>query len=190
MDPVYQTAFCPPAPEVLRRRLRPLSLGHLVLLESIESPFVAIAAREPTPGDLAGAVYICERSAGELRGAADGEADLRKMVGWGLECKGLVWQEECARFAAYLRDSLRMPEMWQDEGSRSPVAAWQFSVAAALIGAGLSREEAWEIPVAEALALWAAISERNGAHLVSPEEQAMIDEIEAKAAAKSAEVTP
>lgn len=174
MGSPYTAAFCPPAPEVLRRRLLPLSLGHCVLLEAVGSPFVRAGGARVKPGDLALAVFICSHPSKATREAHYTPDKFALDIQWGLDCKGLDFVAEKKAFEEYLESSLKMPEIWQESGSKAPVAAWQFSVVAALMKGGLGREEAWDMPVAEALALYAAMLEREGAELVSPEEAAIM----------------
>lgn len=181
MDPIYETAFQPPAPTILGRRLLPFSLGHSVLLESGGSPFVDPAPkRKPNAGDLAAAVWICSQPAGKLRFVL-AEPDPKGITQWGMKQRrrGIPIKAETERFVEYLNASLRMPQAWHDEkDARKIVTAWQFSVVAALLESGIQRAEAWDMPVAEALALYMAIQERRGLDLVSPEDRAMIDALD------------
>lgn len=62
----YLQAQFPDRFKVLRWRLQSLSLGHALLLEWIESPFVN-AQREPGAGDLAFALAICHRDFGKAK---------------------------------------------------------------------------------------------------------------------------
>lgn len=182
MDPIYQTAFVPPQPVVLGKRLLPLSLGHLVLLDGAESIFVSQKpTRRATAGDLAAAVWICSQKAGDLRMNVEAP-DQAAMVKWGLDCRKFKFKAERTAFVDYITSSLRFPRAWYDDKSKTPVAAWQFSIAGALIESGVTRAEVWDMPVSEALALYAAIQERNGLELMTAQEKKEVEAIEREAA--------
>jgi hypothetical protein len=182
MDEIYITAFCPPQPVVLGKQLLPLSMGHTVLLEGGDSIFLRQQpGRDATVQDLAMAVWVCSQQASVLRFEQRDAPDTEELVQWGLDCRPADIDAEIRMFTQYLSSSLRMPRAWTDSSSKAPVAPWQYSVAAVLIEAGWERDYVWDGPIAEILAGFAALQERHGLDLVSPQEQEVIDAMEDEA---------
>ena len=67
----YLKAVIPPQARVLGQRLKPLSLGHMMVLSRYGSPFVT-GERQPMFGDLCFAVWVCKRNWWQLsQGLAD-----------------------------------------------------------------------------------------------------------------------
>ena len=181
MDQVFQNAFRPPRPVILGRQLHPLSLGHLVLLESGGCIFTDPAPMRPAnAGDLAAAVWVCSQKATDLRMADNAPQD-KEMIRWGLQMRKRDLRVERCAFIDYLTTSLRFPKAWETDNNKKPVSAWQFAVASALIESGVAHGDVWDMPVSEALALYAAVQERKGLELMTPEEQKAVDAINQKA---------
>ena len=56
----YLKAVIPPQARVLGQRLKPLSLGHMMVLTRYSSPFVT-GERQPMFGDLCFVVWVCKK---------------------------------------------------------------------------------------------------------------------------------
>ena len=184
MDDIFHGAFDPPAPTVLGRRLKPLCLAHVVTLGQADSIFLKQDPdRKPTVVDVAVAAWFCSKP-GFLPGEEIPEPDMERMIRWasiaGRRYKPEVEQQ---KLIDYLKQSLRFPRFWAPEnGGRPTVAPWEFTVVSALVEAGITRREAWTMPVAEALAHYAATMERKGLELVSDWEKRQIEKLEKKTA--------
>lgn len=121
MDDFYKVAVPEPT-TLLGLRLRPFSLGHLILLHRVESVFVDGGA--PTYEDLAISVLICSQ---DWKGGCEifNEPDLvRFMLRWhdkltgrdkwlvklGLRRPTVVdLESKCKEFADYLSQGMRLP---------------------------------------------------------------------------------
>ena len=68
----YLKAVIPHQARVLGQRLRPLSLGHVMVLTRYGSPFLT-GERQPQFGDLCFAIWVCKR---DWRGLTRGLSDL------------------------------------------------------------------------------------------------------------------
>jgi len=125
------------------------------------------------------AVWLCTQRASRLRAVviAPREDDV---IRWGLAARRLSFAREDGVFREYLSRSLRIPDQWREKGAREAVTPWQFTVLGALLEhSNVTRAEAWDLPVAEALVLFSAANERHGAELISPDEERLVAELSA-----------
>ena len=173
IDPFYKA--CLPEPvRVLGFNLRPLSLGHLILLHRIESPFVSNA--EPEIADLASAVLICALSYQE---AVDSIQDPQREVfmrKWADKLTGMdKWQvrfrfrkptlinfpEEIMRFAAYIYEGSSGPKFAYTPSEFSPFECESAQVVKVTLMRDMGFSEAELLDRPWALCLWDVITLRS-----------------------------
>ncbi len=182
MDPVFANAFLLKQPPLcLGRRLLPLSLGHSLVLESINSPLLghtlspqpSALSPQPSPGDLAVAVYVCSQLATNLSRTLDFAQEAAQFRAWGEKTTLEDATSDLVLFRAYMGVYLEAPERWQPEArGAGPKAPWQYIVVNALRQhLKLSYDEAWNCPVNRALADYAALGEALGDDSLMSEEE-------------------
>lgn len=112
----YYLAAIPDPVTLLGLRLKPFSLGHVILLHRIESAFVAGGV--PTYDDLASSVLICSQTYGEAL-ASFNDPDLSKFMrtwhdkltwrGWFKKRAVIDLAEKSKAFSDYVRDGSKVP---------------------------------------------------------------------------------
>lgn len=126
--------------------MRPLSLGHAFVLESIGNPFYH--GQLGSPDELRVAAWVCAHPPmTPLR--FDGAANLL----WRWRSRNADFEREVARWMVYVDDFCTPPQLWtktpkpgeeRAEPSRIP---HQISTAVRLMRLGMSQREAWDTPV-------------------------------------------
>jgi hypothetical protein len=184
MDSVFANAFClPPTPTLLGRKLLPFSLGHSLLLESIESPVMDAGA--VMPGELAVALWICSRPAvdpaTEHPPAVDRDAVAAEFDEWGRRTPRDQLAEALVIFRAYLAAFTEAPRRWESgKAGAAPASPWQYAVVNALrehLHCGYAA--AWNTPVNRALAEYATLGEAHGdTSVMSADECREAEEVE------------
>lgn len=175
----YATACFSDTWHILKIKLRPFTLGHALLLQRLESPFL-IGGRRPDGTDLALAVLVCsvpwERAARQAEG---------RMLGWRMRWLRVpvenIWGGVRA-FEDYLREAHDGPEFWvRDQGSKkSPLHApyYQTLKLTQMTQFHKSEREALSTPLR--LALWdhAALFESKGIiELLDEKQRELIAEV-------------
>lgn len=170
MDPAFLRGFqigVRRQPIVFRQRLKPLTLGHLFLLEAIESPLIGQREAPLSFSDIGAAVFVC---------AHDHETSRRKFQSWTFPIFVRIWSwfatgDWIARdwpvFRDYLQDGLGSPmirPIQREEGTTgvcSSPAAWVKLLFAMHI-LGMSRAEAMRTQIVELNTLYATWAEWSG----------------------------
>ena len=189
----HKALWYPGRKRVCGRRLRPLTLGHLRLLEIIESPF--LSGGEAGIEDLAAALAICSlpfRAAHWMTGRR-----------WALRivafaCVVIVrnWEKETWAMQAFISECQWMPEMYREDGVMLNVYGYSSSFAMRLAflttkthGMGLPTisNAVWRMTVPEIMAWRLTDMELNGNEYMTREEAEMTNA--AVAAAVEAEAS-
>jgi hypothetical protein len=149
MDSLAAEAFLNASHKVYGLALRPLSLGHAFVLESLGNPFYH--GRLGTPEELRVAAWICSHpplTALRLDGAGN--------LFWRWRTRNADFEREVARWKVYVDDFCTPPQLWtkaakageeRAEPSRVP---HQISTAVRLMRLGMSEGQAWQTPVGAA----------------------------------------
>jgi hypothetical protein len=171
---------------VLRRRLLPLSLWHLLNLEIAQSPYF-LGGSFPTTKDLRLAVAVCTTSFPRLPDLSGRRLIWNWLRTW--NCRFLI---ETAKFRAYLEDFNALPQLWRQEEKRTPGAReavglpWALAIVSGICGStGWSAETAWNLPVGQAYWYHVAFAMQKGAgvDLLSEGEMLAIEKVRARRAA-------
>jgi hypothetical protein len=110
-----------PEPSVLGRRLKPYTLGHDLLLHSIESGFAIGAKSEPTHDDLIASVYLCSFYFNDAVSELCSKRLKLKLALWGCIRRGYDIPEELGRFIGYIKAFTDAPEYWlENVGDSAP----------------------------------------------------------------------
>ena len=140
----------------------PLTLGHVLLLDEIGSPFVHLGPIES--GDLAVAVFVCSRPAEVSRRDMDSFWLPLLMRWWGKRCAKLDWDAETETFCEWFVEHNNSPEAIRSgSGSGRISSPWWINRIAAAIGTlGLSEQEVLAMPSKRVAQYTAALAESDG----------------------------
>ena len=185
MDKRFLGAWIDPARfRLLGRSLYPWCLKYRVRLMAFDSPLVT-GSRGITPADLLFACQVCaDEEVGGRLGIMDQLRIMRLM-------------RDPARFEMYLKAFAEYilvahwPKFWEQTAKTSGGSKgvpWPLSIVANLIANGIDEKRAWEMPECQAIWLNSALAISKGADvaIMSPEEEAYMEEEEAKDKAKAA----
>lgn len=153
-DRFHEAFLHQPSHTVLGFRLRPFCLWHCLLLEVAGNPVLARGAAADFPA-LEQAAWICSHGYGPL-----GEVPRRGFRGFARRYRYLTQLDlERAAMRAYLDDYFSAPRLWSGKGQ--PVKTpWQLYRVAQLVRWGnWTAEQAWLMPIGEAVWYAAALSE-------------------------------
>lgn len=168
---------------VLRRRLLPLSLWHLLHLEIAGSPYF-VGGTFPSVRDLRLAVAVCTTPFPRLPDLSGRRLFTDWLRTWNCEFLG-----ETAKFRAYLDDFNALPQLWKKEegtrpGERPAVGLpWALAIVSGICGStGWSAETAWNLPVGQAYWYHVAFAMQRGCHvdLLSEGEMLAIERVRAR----------
>jgi len=177
---------------VFGRHLQPLTMRHLYLLITIDSPVLTGAPADEA--DLLLAVWLCTWPAEVAQRSLERPTSLSTQfrawgASWGSKAVGdgsLL--AEAAVFHEYLLYWMRAPRRWGSEGGKI-VTPWVLFLCSELRRHyGCSEAEVWSMAPTKAFAMYAAISEAHGSDsLMSEADQIESDRINAEAAAEAAQ---
>jgi len=165
-------------PVILGRKLQPLSPLHLLILDSVDSPF--ISGGKSDIQDLVLAVHTCCLK-WETRQNIFPEDDALKA--WGTEQAKTDWREELAAFQLYLSESWVIPEKWDAKDGDKCKANGAYHMALfCMRNLNMPEAEAWNCPVARIVCYRECYAEQETgkSDLVSPDERTSIDKLKAE----------
>lgn len=178
---------------VFGRRLQPLTMRHLFLLITIDSP--VLSGTDCSAADVLLAVWLCAWPAEVAQQSLEKPAGLAKQfsswgTAWGYRTAGDgTLLAEAEKFRAYLLYWMRAPRRWGSEGGSGKVRTpWVLFLCSELRRHyGCSESEVWGMPPTKAFAMYAAISEAHGSDDIMTEAEALeSDRINAEAEAELA----
>lgn len=191
----HKAVWLPGRMEVCGIRLPPFRLGHLRLLEIIESPFLGGDGKaEVGKADLAQAVAVLRLPWRVALWVIRRPRAWRWWASWTVR-KAANWQEEAEALATYLDECLWAPEAYQEGGQKSDNSVFGYASSFSMrIAYRLSngdtptvRHKVWNLSIIEALA-WAVTSaELSGRGFVTRDEIETVEQMVAQQVAKEAE---
>lgn len=169
----YARAAIPDPYRILGLRLRPLSLGHLLLLQRFNCAFLADLPTTVTKADLLLGVLICSMRPDAFLDFLESRGFVRAVAEWGKKIKKFDFAAKAELFRQYLSTALQEPEYialqpGSDEGD------WVQSLKLTLTTRlGYTDAEAWELPISKALAEYYKLAEAEGLlRVLTPEDLA------------------
>ena len=167
MSDVWHKAALVEPPRILGVRLRPFSCWHALCLDAFDSPY--IQGGEPTTGTLLLALMVCvDRRRDRLRSLKLFNASPVRRWLWAARC--LMFNEQAAQvaFEQYVSEFTDSPAVWAPKGGKSSKASVPYSVVVTIAGhlSSIDLDQAWDMPMGEALCYRACVAEENGANLV------------------------
>jgi hypothetical protein len=189
MDKRFLSAFIDPAPfRLLGRSLYPWCLKYRVRLMAFDSPLVT-GSRGITPADL---IFACQVCAEEPLGGPIGWVDKLRIMS--LARNPAKFERLLEAFAGYIlvQDWPKFWEQTKKSSGGSKGVPWPLSIVANLTASGIDYKQAWEMPECQAIWLNSALAISKGADvaIMSPEEEAFMEEEEAKTDAAAAASNP
>jgi len=168
MQRVWHKAALVQPPRILGIRLRPLSCWHILMLDLFDSPYMAKGDREWNTEDVLTGLLICADPRRANLGTYlrfERSRLFRWLLGWRLFWTGL--ERVQAAFIAYLQAYGDSPEMWAGKSDKSSKAHISYNVVVTMLGNlnGVTLDEAWDMPLGEALCYKACIAEGYGASI-------------------------
>jgi len=131
-------------PEVLGQKLKLLSPYHVLMLDSIQSPFMVGGKYDLH--DMVLAVHVCSTSWADRYSVFSTPAALKR---WGRKQGKCDWKIEAETFKLYLSESWTIPESWQGAGGGKAKANGAYHLAVfAMRRLRMTEAEAWDCPVA------------------------------------------
>lgn len=169
----YPLAAIPEPYRILGLELKPLCLGHCVLMERFGVSFITREDRDPTLADLVLGVFICSQSYDSFLDYIQAGDWQGRVTEWGRHCKQFDIPGKIALFTQYLRDGSEEPVVIFEPGNGQSGAHWTQCLKIALIQIGYSPAEALNMPLTQAKADFYKIAENQGVlRIASPEEAA------------------
>ena len=170
------------APLVLGIRMRPVSVGHMVLLHRLESPLVRFDA-EPTPSDVALAAYVI---ADDWRESCRNiNSPLRRFIFWlwsRTKWKRADWSEEHRKLHAWLWPDPELAVLNQQSGKPLEAPGCE-RLLLVLTDAGIPVDQILSMPFSDAQRLVLTWMEAKGhVELNGPNHQALKAAADAAAA--------
>ena len=151
---------------------------------AFDSPLVT-GSRGISPADL---LFACQVCAEEELGGQIGWVDKLRIMS--LSRNPAKFERLLEAFAGYILVQ-DWPKFWEQNKTKSgggdKGVPWPLSIVANLIASGIPEKRAWEMPECQAIWLNSALAIRKGADvaIMSPEEEAFMDEEEAREAASN-----
>jgi len=164
-------AYNPKSRKVLGRTLLPISIRHRVVLEFYESPFVT--GKEPTVEDIIFAVRVMSNTEKDEMHKTPTDAEM----GYALILKN----DEDAKYDVideireHIQENSNWPIFWEkDNRTASNGIPWHMNVISSLVRNGIGYEQAWTMPEAEAIWMYASNLAHEGSdvRIVSDEDEA------------------
>lgn len=185
--------------QILGLKLRPLSLGHVILLKGHDCAFVADDERSATIEDLILGLVVCSQTVEDATAFLDGldepapwwsrlNRSQRQLRQWGNRVKAALRRdkefsiyERFAMFQRYIADGSKMPRFWiLKEESSAASAPWYQNVKLALMSQlGYTESQALNLPLSLAFLDYFRHAEASGTiRLYTDQENELEDRME------------
>lgn len=146
-------------------QLRPLTIGHALLLARINSPFVIGGV--VSPNSLAQAVLVCShKDSTTAESAMESRWCGIRMWLWGMASSKFNLEEEGDRFSDYLESQWKAPQTKRDpfkDTGNAGESPWIIRLLTIMLTEfHMTLADAMRLPVAMATALWMTRAEMDG----------------------------
>jgi len=167
MDGRFLTAFIVPKRwDVMGYKLTPFSLRHMLYLQALNSPLLAMD-RTPTPKDILVFVRICSSTHPSEAFASATIADHIR-IAW-MEANGSYFFKNLQLIKSYIETCTTVPKTYEKPASQKKVkenVPGPLSMATALMSKlHMKKEEAWELTLGQAIWYLTAYAIGEGAEI-------------------------
>jgi len=160
-DAFFQALCCQPV-TVFGRKLRPFSLSHAFILESLRNRWME--SGDKARSQLLHAVWVCGNDhATNVKQVT--RPPIGRMALFAAWSKRYDSEHEEAKFLQYVSDYMEIPEHWEGKEYSGKVfrAPWQYHFALTVAHeCGKTVDEAWDMPVALARCYYDVWAEKQG----------------------------
>lgn len=169
---------------ILGLRLKPLSLGHYILMQKFQCAFVADTPTAATLDDLLLGVLICSMSYAEFLEFLDQEDFNAEILEWGRRAGAFDLNEKSRRFLDYIKAGSALPPYWEESPGTAGGGHWSLALKVALTSElGYTHDEALNLPLVEGFLDYFKLAENRGlVRLMTPDEVATLNALEKEAA--------
>lgn len=170
----------PPQPRCVGVRLRPLSLGHVLMLQHIECEIGSSVSYS----DLVAGAFVCSRRwKSNLTSLSNPLRTRVYMRAWSLLAGSFDVKIQSAVFSKYIQDSLEIPSPKKPSkgGFRELASDWNTRLYLFLRSAGFDHVEALDFPIFAANKMLVSRLEESGLVEFKTERELMLDEKMARA---------
>jgi hypothetical protein len=182
--------------QILGLRLRPLALGHVILLKGYDCAFTADEARQATIEDLILGLVVCSQTVEDATALLDGLDDpvpwysrlnrsQKELRRWGRTVRRAIKRDKAfsvferfSMFQRYIEEGSKLPRFWVLKEETGPVTApWYQNVKLSLMSQlGYTESQALNIPLRVAFQDYFRHAESCGTlRLYSDQENALED---------------
>lgn len=175
----FAKSFLFSCPEILGLKLKPLSIGHFIILDMLHSPFYC--GGSISNDDLITAIFVCSKSFQENLNSISNPALLKKEIKeWGIkqgkkaDYKKVI--KQVREYFAYYDDT---PKRYIDESKQSKPnnAPWQIAITWKLLDK-FEEKDIYDMAITKAFAFIAC---ENTDDLISEFDESIIDKMEREA---------
>ena len=189
----HKAVWFPGRMKICGRRLRPFTLGHLRLLEIIESPFRLSGALDVRDADVGQAVAILAAPLWLSRWLVAHPGARRWAASWWLWRHNA--EQEAAALVVFVNDCLWSPDAYKDQNEPSEgsvfgyASSFSMRVAWKLAGGAVpvKSHPVWRLSIIEALAWAVTAAELSGRGFVTRDEMEHVERMAAATAKAEAE---
>lgn len=174
----YPTAAIPEPYQILGLRLKPLSLGHYLLMERFNVAFVSSIEATATQDDLILGVLICSMTYEEFINFLDEPDHIAQIKSWGEKCGAYDLNEKVKLFKEYIDAASKQPVVIYEQGASNESGAhWAQTIKLTLTGQlGYTEHEAINLPLSQAFSdFWKHAENQGAVTFATPEVAAALE---------------
>ena len=168
---IFAKAFLVKPPKILGIQLRPFSAYHALVLQMLESPFLA-GERPVTIEDLLTGILVCsEGYKANLRAYLRFQNSRLSKTIWALRLLFRNTDQARLDFAEYVRTYLVAPSYWMKDDQRMSKVPYPFRISVTILEniGSMRPEEVWDMGLTLVACYKACIDETHGADLADKE---------------------
>jgi hypothetical protein len=175
----FRNYFSRNTTQVLGHELQPLTLGHVFVLDLIDSPYTHSSEDVSFP-DICFTVWLLSKRFSDLEKAIKTAtlSKLKKQTGRMVKGKTLPdFAKANSEIVKHINDAIQLPERIKSAGSknRNIATPWALYINSILQKeTKFSENEIWEMPIGKALAYYLSVSELNGDESIPTEKDIQI----------------
>lgn len=183
MSRAYPNAALPQPVQILGLKLKPLSLGHVILMKRHDVAFVAESDAIAGIEDLLMGVLICSMTFDEWQKFEESDGFFNEIARWGRKVSlqlcgkkgnGFNVIEKFGLFNDYVSTACKVPQMWIESGQQAARTdtPWYVAVKMCLTGQlNYSQSEAMNCPLQQAILEYCRYAESTGAIRLMTDEE-------------------
>lgn len=178
MNQAYINAYLHIEPSIYGIKLKPLTLGHAILLDYIHSP--CFTGAEVKREDLITAVYFLSKPFADGLKSLSNLDELKKDIAKTVKPNGYLFKYEFEAFKKYLSFYMKFPRRWDNGQAKDAKVPWQFSILFMLLER-FTEAEIMDMPITKAMCFCACFENAQGeSNLAGMDQSELLDKWEAE----------